>query len=122
MVETPATLGFHPPGYCALVLNHEFAAGGVPSDFTEKQLFREAPDPFLGGHVHVSDFSLNRSILRTHSTINCGEKASLNLNQRWKGISSAGWFDRIGAEVSHRSSQFSGSRPWTLHTASRPEL
>ena len=48
------------PGYCALVLNHEFAANGVPADFTEKQLFREAPDPFLGGHVHVSDFSLNR--------------------------------------------------------------
>src|SRR6266481_7539655 len=47
-------------GYCALVLNHEFAAAGVPAGFSEKLLFRDAPDPNLGGHVHVSDFSLSR--------------------------------------------------------------
>lgn len=47
-------------GYCALVLNHEFAANGVPSSFAEKQFFRDAPDPNLGGHLHVSDFSLSR--------------------------------------------------------------
>ncbi len=48
------------PGYCALVVDHEFAAAGVPSGFSEKQLFRDAPDPNLGGHIHVSDFSLSR--------------------------------------------------------------
>jgi hypothetical protein len=48
------------PGYCALVLNHEFAAAGVPAGFSEKRLFRDAPDPNLGGHIHVSDFSLSR--------------------------------------------------------------
>jgi hypothetical protein len=48
------------PGYCALVLNHEFAAAGVPAGFSEKLLFRDAPDPNLGGHVHVSDFSMSR--------------------------------------------------------------
>jgi hypothetical protein len=47
-------------GYCALVLDHEFATDGVPAGFAEKQLFRTAPDPFLGGHIHVSDFSLSR--------------------------------------------------------------
>jgi hypothetical protein len=48
------------PGYCALVLNHEFAAAGVPAGFSEKQLFRDAPDPNLGGHIHISDYSLSR--------------------------------------------------------------
>jgi hypothetical protein len=48
------------PGYCALVLNHEFASAGVPSGFSEKLLFRDAPDPNLGGHIHVSDYSLSR--------------------------------------------------------------
>lgn len=48
------------PGYCALVLNHEFATAGVPTGFLEKQLFRDAPDPHIGGHIHVSDYSLTR--------------------------------------------------------------
>ena len=48
------------PGYCALVLNHEFAAAGIPSGFSDKFHFRDAPDPHLGGHIHVSDFSLSR--------------------------------------------------------------
>lgn len=48
------------PGYCALVLNHEFAAAGVPPGFQEKQFFRDAPDPNLGGHIHVSDFSMTK--------------------------------------------------------------
>lgn len=48
------------PGYCALVLNHEFVAQGVPAGFSERLLFRDAPDPNLGGHIHVSDFSLSR--------------------------------------------------------------
>jgi hypothetical protein len=48
------------PGYCALVLNHEFAAAGMPTGFSEKHLFRDTPDPNLGGHIHISDYSLSR--------------------------------------------------------------
>ena len=72
------------PGYCALVLNHVFAASGIPSGFSEKLLFRDAPDPNLGGHIHVSDFSLSRvfrdqgghtdadSVCRQLKTLNLG--------------------------------------------------
>src|ERR1700722_5055896 len=72
------------PGYCALVLNHEFTAAGIPAGFSEKLLFRDAPDPNLGGHIHISDFSLIRvfrdqgghtdadSICRRLKTLNLG--------------------------------------------------
>jgi len=48
------------PGYCAMVFNPDFTGGGVPSGFSEKQAFRDAPDPNLGGHIHVSDSTLTR--------------------------------------------------------------
>lgn len=47
-------------GYCSFVLNHEFASRGIPTGFTEKLLFRDAPSSILGGFVYVTDFSLSR--------------------------------------------------------------
>lgn len=64
------------PGYCALVLDHKFADNGVPSGFSEIGLFRDAPGSNLGGHVHVSDFSLNRVFRDTGGHTDAGSLCS----------------------------------------------